>query len=185
MPLSMTATFTPRPVLPPQAHSGVRFSSASIGGTCRSASERKGAEYAGCGGLIAADSHFPRLGTRPNVGGEAAQDARTGLDLLVTRLADLVHHLRQLEGPSEPWFSLDTADELRYLCRLAGLVLRRRDLEQQRRQITACTRLLDGDCRQLGEQSEEFHVGAVECVGAVFVHQLEDADDLVGKDQRH
>src|SRR5579859_4970198 len=103
MPLSITATLTPRPALPVHAQSAVMSSRGSMGTTCRNASDRNGPEYAGWVGISrACRSSLPQLSPRVNVDGEGAQNLHASLELGPTPLGDLMHEPGQLERALEP-----------------------------------------------------------------------------------
>src|SRR5438046_1049263 len=93
MPLSMTATFTSRPVLPPKAHSGPTLSIGEMDGTSCSVPGAKTFENAGC--LSVTEQAWPCAGVR----GECLENCRAGIRQLNTT----VGHLEGTPADLEPF----------------------------------------------------------------------------------
>ena len=172
MPESMMATFTLRPVLPPQAHSVEISSRGGTGVSVRSASGANWALHAGRSPVAA--PHYPKSpspGRRRSSGRDLRYSAKLSQNGPAGRCLLLARHARS-PAPSAAsssarlvrGLSSDVGGEgpAPLLEALSSVIRHLADephhLAEQRRQVALGARLLDGHRRLLREQAERRHV---------------------------
>ena len=177
-PLSITATLTPLPVLPPHAHSRVICS----GGPIRSRVAQRVRLERGRPGRPQGQLGLGPGGTRRRCAGCRGRPG----ELRLAGLRDLAHEARELERGAKARIAVDQRAESAQLLRDRAFdALFAESRGEQRAGVQPCARLLDRDGRLVGEQAERVEVGRRERGRPFLVEQLERADHAVLVEERH
>src|SRR5579859_3337234 len=199
MPLSTTATRAPRPVLPPQAHSRSMAASGPRLVSSRRASGMKAADQAGRNGSVA--SVLPLAGAASVCAGwlvtlglvearlgagvlaKGCQDLQAGLALGRAVAADGIEQRRQLVqiGRLRPAQRLA---QRRWLPLQAAFQELLQALNYARADPLVVLRLVDGQRRLVGKDSQQLHILQAKGGGADLVQHLHYSDHLPADHQR-